>query len=467
MCDEAHQIISEPTFRTEFGKIDKIMMSPVTKVFLTATLAIEHMDYFRRFTWLSQSSWVLRAPLLQPNVRYAVISYDSEIVPQAADLVGKLVDLFTTRILNRYNPVTQGVVFGTTVADCKAVGAKLGCMSFGGWPHRYEDEYDFAHGVKQWIAATTTLIQGMDNPRLAVALMDGCMHGLLSIVQGAGRTGRFHFPGYTFVLHDIRRQYAPAPPDDFGFEARSVEWMKNNTVCRRFDLTSIFNGQGLKCRDIPNALLCDICDPTFELNITIQDIINNLAAGTYRPPTFPTTDLVDPYVLGATRPPQSTSAPVVYLPPAVRLGRPLNLPSMNVRMNVQLYKQRMEELKRVTRVLKEMYEFFKVNCVGCWLADPGRTQPALPHREDLGNICRWTTDNRIFRDGLFTWRSNNRVNGKEQSLCFGCWMPDPKIFDTGHDSYEIAKCHTHNLLPAICWWFMSGYGAGPSDALRR
>lgn len=445
------------------------MYSKVTKIFLTATLAVEHQTHFRTSTAMSRSAYVLRAPLLQPNVRYAVISYDSDKLSHGADLVGALVDLFTTRILNRYDPVTQGVVFGTTTADCKTVGAKLGCMSYAGWAFRYEDEYDFHQGTKQWIAATTTLIQGMDNPKLAVSLMEGCMHGLLSIVQGAGRVGRFHFAGYTFILHNIRTHYADAPPEDYGFEERSIQWVENTTECRRYDLTSIFNGQGLRCRDIPNALLCDICDPTFELNVTIESIIQNLYNSARFKPIIPSTDLVDPYVSGTIQQPQPLFNAVVYLPPHDRaqLGRPSNLPSMNVQMNVQLNAVRLKESERLTKVLKEMYEFFKVWCVGCWLADPGRKVLEKDHRDDLGEICRKETDNRIMRFGFFTWRSGNRADEKVQSFCFGCWMPDPKVFDTGHPSYEISKCPTHNLLPAFCWWFMSGYGAGPSRKLRQ
>ena len=266
VLDEAHQILTEVEFRPQFQKLRELAEFRVQFIYLTASLPKRLESQFLAQTFLPPDTPIIRAPSDQPQISYIKLTYNS----MNTDYIRLAVDVATimTKVMG---PNRKGIFFCSTIADADILGAKYtgNCVSHSkiGYSNKADNEDRWKSGHSQWIAATTGMICGIDDPNVGVIIFVGLGYGLVNLYQGAGRSGRDGTPSWTIVLQSSNH-YMALPQnrviEDPQCIAESQEWLFTE-VCRRIGFSSLFDSARVTCFDLPNAHFCDICKPDLEL----------------------------------------------------------------------------------------------------------------------------------------------------------------------------------------------------------
>ncbi|KAF8185464.1 P-loop containing nucleoside triphosphate hydrolase protein, partial [Pholiota molesta] len=197
VIDEAHTILTSAQFRQQCNRMHTLMAIRVQKIALTATLPQRLEAIFLQTLGMSPQTRVLRAPSHQPHVSYIRMRYSARTVNQI-ELAMRVAETMEAFIGDK----RTGVFFCPTKDIANTLSDEFAhCVSHSDIPTdiRREHESDWKKGDSRWIAATTGLIQGIDSPRVGVAIFVGIPYGLVNIYQGAGRTGRDGTPSWAIV----------------------------------------------------------------------------------------------------------------------------------------------------------------------------------------------------------------------------------------------------------------------------
>ena len=169
--DEAHQYLSGQRYRSNMRSIINFSTRAIQKIFLTASLAIRQHSQFLRDTSMPNSTIVIRAPCHQPQISYQILPVNParihldnavQVVMEQLESQGSFIGGPNRR---------QGIIFGTSTADIALVEPLVkGVVSQSNHPMRTQNEESWNKGKSQWIAATTTLVQGIDNSRVGAIL---------------------------------------------------------------------------------------------------------------------------------------------------------------------------------------------------------------------------------------------------------------------------------------------------------
>ncbi|KAF8956798.1 hypothetical protein BDZ97DRAFT_1925070 [Flammula alnicola] len=165
VVDEAHQLLTSREFRSHFKDLQRLAQLKVQKIMVTATLAIRLEHAFLQEAGLPLSTRIIRAPCDQPHISFNRITYstmNTKVVRLAIDVAKLLETSFMA-------PDQCGIIF---VKDHKTADAlhanftQCSTHSVRQATDRLHDENAWREGHKKWIAATTTLIQGIDQPNV-------------------------------------------------------------------------------------------------------------------------------------------------------------------------------------------------------------------------------------------------------------------------------------------------------------
>lgn len=199
VLDEAHQILSDGEFRPQFQKLSSLAELKVQFIYLTASLPKRLEARFLAQACLPPDTLIVRAPSDQPSISYIKLSFNTmntDHIRLAVDVVHIM-----TKIIG---PKRKGIIFCSTIneADTLSSKATLNCVSHSKLPTnvKADNEARWKNGEFQWIAATTGMICGIDNPNVGAIIFVGLGYGLVNLYQGAGRSGRDGTPSWAIVL---------------------------------------------------------------------------------------------------------------------------------------------------------------------------------------------------------------------------------------------------------------------------
>jgi hypothetical protein len=250
-------------YREKFSKLKELAAFPVQKIFLTATLPPRLEHQLKVETSMPESVTVIREPTDRPNLCYHVLHYNGNKIDTTATVV-KLAHLLG----EQFESDSRGIIFSRYIEEVDELARRfLECKNHSKMTS--EDQMlqfeRWRSGIGKWMVATTGLIHGIDYGYVDAIIFVGMPYGLMNFVQGAGRAGRKGRRSNVFMLHSSEVvQILPQAKWDNADETclkGGDQYLHNRTECRRFVLTSIMDGFGIRCKDSFNSMHCDICDP--------------------------------------------------------------------------------------------------------------------------------------------------------------------------------------------------------------
>ncbi|KAK0440200.1 P-loop containing nucleoside triphosphate hydrolase protein [Desarmillaria tabescens] len=275
--DEIHQMLSHAEFRPAFNKLQRLAKMRVPHIYLTASLPVRMEEHLLLKCGLPSTTPIIRSPTNRTNISYNIIRWDNRVTTEL-HLLTNLVNLLTEHFLEGGD---IGIIFAESKHKVNLISKAIThCKSHAdmNFRERAEDFRNWSKGIRRWIVASTTLIHGIDLPNVGAVIFLGPVFGLLNIVQGGGRilrSGRF---GHCIVLTESRTELIllTGPEDhDFDCEWEGRKWLRNNTVCRRIELSRTMDGKVKTCHDLPGCFFCDICKPDSDLLTSIDAIIKD------------------------------------------------------------------------------------------------------------------------------------------------------------------------------------------------
>jgi hypothetical protein len=233
---------------------------------------------------LAQSTTIIRAEVHQPKIRYHIL-YTEPSVTSIIRLTIDLAKLLTSQFLG---PQKKGIIFCTSRWEANTISdtfTKCTSHSDVAREDRNHMEAEWFSGHKQWIAATTGMIHGVDHSNVGAVIFVGLPYGLINVYQGAGRAARNGEPAVCFLITKA------LPFVHVGKYQKDVEcryegdaWVANREQCRRIGLSQLMDGKPTDCLHLSGCEPCDICEPNTPLLDAIQSIIPD--------PEFPPTSAV-------------------------------------------------------------------------------------------------------------------------------------------------------------------------------
>lgn len=274
MLDEAHQILSDVEFRPQFLKLNELADFKVQLIYLTASLPKRLEAQFLIQARLPPDTLIVRAPSNQPQISYIKLTFNTmntdhiRLAVDVADIMTKVI-----------GPNRKGIFFCSTINEADKLGQKYtkNCVSHSKIPTNLKahNEASWKDGHSQWIAATTGMICGIDDANVGAVIFVGIGYGLINLYQGAGRSGRDGTPSWAIVLQSSN-SYMAIPSGGLKDDPQCIEeshtWLHINE-CRRIGFSSLFDNARVTCLDLPNAHLCDFCDPDLELVVNLHSKI--------------------------------------------------------------------------------------------------------------------------------------------------------------------------------------------------
>lgn len=177
VMDESHQILTSAEQRPLFNKIHELASIGAQKIYLSATIPVRLEKELKGRVCLPPSTLVLRAPTNRLNHIYAVIKYDrfARKAPKA------IADLCAVACKTSMRPGSLGIIFSATNNEVEDVAAAISAMDHQKChvTHGRMDSSDRAreqaewlegHGSR-WMSSTTGMIQGIDSPIVALAIL--------------------------------------------------------------------------------------------------------------------------------------------------------------------------------------------------------------------------------------------------------------------------------------------------------
>ena len=274
MFDEAHQILTDSSYRTAFAQLVHLSRQQIPRVFLTATLPPVDELHFRRAVGLDLSAKIYRQCTNVENVSHNVITLPSGADrPSLATCVSSLMSLLALSM----HPQDRGIVFCNSKSLANEIAARFmdqdtyhKTMMRGGRlahavhhsdvPASAKSSYHEAwrEGEYTWMSATSGFIHGVDYPHVRYSIFAGKPHSLTELIQGAGRCGRTGEKAVVFVVVE---------QDDLGpLSQRLTDFKHLNELrsylttsdCRRLIISRTMDGYAVSCGMVGGEV-CDNC----------------------------------------------------------------------------------------------------------------------------------------------------------------------------------------------------------------
>lgn len=391
---------------------------------------------------------VIRSMFAQPNLRFFKVELHPQVTCDVEAFIRRLQAFLEVRFMGDGG---QGIVFRRSVEEVLQhfEEPELGCLSFSGWKQRQEHETAWLGGDRKWIMATSTCVQGVSNRRCNVVLFVDFPPSLIHFAQGAGRAGR-NGQESLVVFVTTKDAWMPEPKDEDDFEclAEGRQLLHSTGLCRRHQFGMTFNGAPQACADVPDAVLCDVCNPGHELLHGIRELAPDRVRIQDRAPDrfeghdgadeeMPLADEEMPLVDSDLPAEAPSLTPATAAPFYAPVPGPV-VPSVSVLMDVatfalreRTWDERMTELAWLSRRLRG-------HCVVCWaLSGKLVKNDHEPFREcvDCGS-ARWALGNlKGFDKGAIF---------NEFQACHICGFPQGDVFvNAGHPSPSAAGTSLH------------------------
>lgn len=241
--------------------LERLRETTCLKVFLTATLLPSHETVLAEACGFPMSrTHVIRTPIARTN-------HKLQMAPVAPHRIVDVGLRLATLLLRKWetDETIRGIIFVRSLNKLRvaAESATFPVCTFYGKMTDQEKSSQLhswlsgEHSAK-WMISTTALIHGVDHPRVDAVIFLESPYGLYDLVQGAGRSGRAGQEALVTVIYAGLPQALPTEsPHCCRMEMGEV---LNTTACRRLPISKAMDGKGLSCLQLPNSLLCDLCD---------------------------------------------------------------------------------------------------------------------------------------------------------------------------------------------------------------
>ncbi|KAK7685124.1 hypothetical protein QCA50_011964 [Cerrena zonata] len=260
VLDEAHTILTEISFRSNFKKANMWQQYTFPKIYATGTLAPRSVPAFLQAADLAPDTLILRSPTVRCELAYRVVSVKANlelirIIPHVAKGITKTI----------FKSNSRGIIFCCSKDDAEKMGSTLGCLIYHaslGETERTEVQKKWREGKytsHRWIAATSAFCHGIDQPYVDAILFAGRFHDFVKFAQGGARGGRKDKRRCEVIMFTTLQKASVHPPDH-GLAAELNAWVDAKNTCRRIGLSLAFDGVSICCREVEGAELCDVCD---------------------------------------------------------------------------------------------------------------------------------------------------------------------------------------------------------------
>lgn len=262
VLDEAHSSFLAESYREKMQALVHLREATAPKIFLTATLVPDHERVLADSVGISLTrTLVLRSPTARPNHRLQIALVPSPHTPFAVGL--RLASLLTeTWDKDR---AVRGIVFVRSLKKLDSISSSAPfpvCTFHGGMSDeekgfQLSSWFSNEHPAK-WMISTTALLHGVDYPHVDAVIFLELPFGLYDFVQGAGRAGRSGQESFVAVLYG---RVPSAFPNENKYACRAeMERVATSATCRRLSISEVMDGSGLACSQLPDSLLCDVCE---------------------------------------------------------------------------------------------------------------------------------------------------------------------------------------------------------------
>lgn len=499
MIDEAHQILSQASFQSQFAKIKALAPFPVQKIYMTGSLPIRLEKRFLLETGLSYSTKIMRSPSFQPQISYNVF----KITSMSADPIRLAIDIakFMETVME---PDQIGIIFCKSkreVDELQKRFTKCSSHSDLSVTDRAHNEESWRAGFHRWMAATTGLIQGIDAPNIGAVICIDVPYGLINLYQGAGRSGRDGRRSWAIII-DITNHHQIVPKnlsEDFECVTESSEFLKRDD-CHRLPISELLDGRSDSCLDVENAHLCGRCDKESPIVAGITPLLfeppqpidsmevdeanepdefdryndsiewdSDLLELPFSNATLPATTQNDrssqssSLILIQTDhtfsdPPPTTHTASLAIAPSHLIPPSSNAPSSKVVQGTSFYHKNMKTLRDKSHMLHRITSRLALKCVLCWVYQGSLKDQ---HINDLFRSCKgsgqYIRTNWIGFKKLFKF--------PKYQYCFQCFLPQGKDLPPCHPTFHTAdhqrkSCPVQDFVPLLLifiryeptWW---------------
>lgn len=422
------------------GSFKNLMMTKVPITFLTATLPVRLELTLKTVLALPDEHRVIRASTDRPEHQYFIFRTQKDLLLQHAITFILLASSLLLRDERR------GIIF----VRSKEMGENIRTV----FP-----QFDFIHAnihddrvrsqmIKKWkeghsggwIIGTTSLIQGIDYHNVHVVVFVASPFGLIDFVQGAGRAGRNGMPSRIIVLH-AGKPFGPTNTDreDLSCKKEMCRWLTER-ICRRTVVSECMDGVRRTCRDIPNAVPCDHCEPNHDLGELWTKVsqfdhdsqATNLELGLT--------------TLASTLSPLEQPTQLDMVPILPRLAPPSIISNSIKELGLQ--QARMQSAVECIEYL----EVFSPNCGICHAESGGTIRTGTKHRTIKD--CRTGPHFRIFYDwnkpmvkGEVKWVYDTSSVGP---WCYACALPQRALKERGV-GHDMSQCPWSDTMMGVAW----------------
>ena len=506
VIDEAHQILSHQSFRSQFSKIKELAPFAVQKIYMTGSLPIRLEKRFLLETGLSYKTKILRSPTFQPQISYNLfkVSTMTTTLTRLAIDIAKFMETLM-------EPNQIGIIFSKGRKEVDDLGAQFTkCCSHSqlSVADRSHNEQVWRAGFRKWMAATTGLIQGIDAPNIGVVIFIGIPYGLINLYQGAGRGGRDGRRSWAIIIEVTNNnQLLPRNiDDDLECLTEGAEFLQRDD-CHRLPISETLDDRALNCLEIEHAHLCGRCDPdsvitsgiipllrdppppmlmevdeaeekdefdlyneSLDMDLTqlpfyaesalpplnpsplqqSETINESTSTHPTQSPTIPndpsttqtSTSNTSPASTAVARKDQLAIAPTHLIPPTS------NDPSTKVLQATSLFQQNMRTLHNKCRMLNKITSKLTLKCVLCWIY----RGVFEPHHgtNDLFRRCKGS--GQYIRSNWIGFKK--RFKFGDYQYCFQCFLPQGNNLPPSHPAFHTGdkqrrSCPLQDFVPLV------------------
>lgn len=263
VLDEAHTILTEAKFREIMDSARTVMTFKVATVLQTATGPTKLLKALCEKVALPDHT-LIRAPTNRTEHQYSVFCVGKgrdTLVEKTAAFVAKATTLLTG--------TQRGIIFTTAIDPGEDLQELIPGLEFIN--SRVTDETRRAEIMENWVQGktggwllgTSSLIQGVDYHDVHLVVFMGIPWGMVSFVQGAGRSGRNGNMSRVIVLHTGWHPKVQSP--DHQCQTELNTWVATPTRCRRIGISDCMDDEAVTCGSLEGATPCDVCEPDIRL----------------------------------------------------------------------------------------------------------------------------------------------------------------------------------------------------------
>ena len=308
----------------------------------------------------------------------------------------------------------------------------------------------------------------------------------MNLVQGAGRAGHKGRPAHVFFLHSSNQAYLmglDSDPDRICY-VDGVEYLKNTTVCRRSIITRVMDGVGVGCRDVFNALPCDICKPDSEMATASKALVVGRHRGQRSFSSFNSSSLYGSSSLltpggqmksqgenpssssvntgsmhyGSTTTSSAGPTPAsekagATLQPVAGLEKTAKVSgNMSILMDTHYAKNQAATLAGKVEIISRVTAMLKGYCAVCWAWKRKLTVATKEHKPFIDCTDRGETV--TYKYGWLDFKKSIWKSLGKYIYCYNCGLPQGKLLPTSHPAFKqgvSVQCPLNDFAFLVLW----------------